>query len=135
MIPPCAAPRRELELRRRRGCSWRTAAPPGPVIYRLVSALAASLRQLSLDLCLLCSDAGGVAWLARLTQLRTLQLNVLLCTGGCEENQILLTVKLASHGICLLRACRQTNRAACRPYANLWLVLMYALLRRVQASR
>ena len=137
----CAAetrcpPRRALELRRRPGCSWRSAAPPGVTVSRLVSSLAARLQHLSLDLCLLCrcfcphishaymvpdpsfarpssarrathvaqngcvypdsqklldpqhelavlfsSDSGGVAWLAGLTQLRTLHLNVLLCTG------------------------------------------------------
>ena len=52
-----------------------------------MSSLAASLLHLSLDLCLVCSDAGGVAWLADLPQLRTLRLNVLLCTGEPQRSR------------------------------------------------
>ncbi len=38
------------------------------------------------ELALLCSsDSGGVAWLAGLAQLRTLHLNVLLCTGALRD--------------------------------------------------
>ena len=36
-------------------------------------------------LAVLRSDSGGVAWLAGLTQLRTLHLNVLLCTGTLQS--------------------------------------------------
>ena len=46
--------RSELQLWRRPGCTWRSAAPPSIVISRLVSSLAARLQTLSLDLCLLC---------------------------------------------------------------------------------
>jgi len=45
-------------------------------------ALCPDYSHSELGLAVLCSsDSGGVAWLAGLTQLRTLHLNVLLCTG------------------------------------------------------